>query len=85
MSLSRQEVVRLLPAAVEGHEVDGDTVRFFDAGRAGTLGLVPLASLRLGSLVLPRLRIEVALEGASEAEGEAFLGRLLRAFLRSGG
>mgnify|MGYP001766361466 CR=1 FL=1 len=84
MSLLREEFFRLLPAAVPVCEVDGGTVRWSEGGRPATLRLVPLEDRRLGSVVLPRHRVELAIEG-SDAEGEAFLDRFHRAFLRGGG
>jgi hypothetical protein len=84
MSLLREEFFRLLPAVVAGCEMDGDTVRWSEDGRPATIRLVPLPDRRLGSVVVPRHRVEIALEG-SEAEGEAFMVRFHRAFLRGGG
>ena len=85
MSLLAEEFFRLLPAAVTGYEVDGDTVRWSEGGRGRTIRLVPLEDRRLGSVVVPRHRVEIALEECTEAEGEAFLLRFHRAFLRGGG
>ena len=85
MSLLREEFFRLLPAAVPVCEVDGDTVRWTEAGRDGTIRLVPLLDRRLGSVVVPRHRVEISLEGGTDAEGEAFMARFHRAFLRGGG
>lgn len=84
MSLLREEFFRLLPAAVPVCEVDGDTVRWTEGGHDGTIRLVPLEDRRLGSVVVPRHRVEIAIEG-SDAEGEAFMARFHRAFLRGGG
>ena len=85
MSFLREEFFRLLPAAVADYDVDGDTVRWFEGGRIGTIRLVPLEGRRLGSIVLPRHRVEIALEDCPEEEGEAFMARFDRAFLRGGG
>jgi hypothetical protein len=85
MSISREEFFRLLPAAVGRFEVDGDAVRWSDDDRGWTIRLVPLADRRLGSVVVPRHRVEIALEACSEAEGEAFMNRFHRSFLRGGG
>ena len=84
MCLLRVEFFRLLPAAIAAFEVDGDTVRWTEADRRGTIHLVPLPDRRLGSVVIPRHRVEIAFE-VSEAEGETFLARFHRAFLRGGG
>ena len=85
MSLSREEFFRLLPAAVGPFEVDGDTARWSDGNRRWTIRLVPLADHRLGSVVVHRHRVEIALESHSEAEGEAFMDRFHLGFLRGGG
>jgi hypothetical protein len=85
MSLSREEFFRLLPAAVGAFAVDGEMVRWFAGDRTRTIRLVHLADRRVGSVVLPRHRVEIVLEACSEAEGEAFMERFHRAFLRGGG
>jgi hypothetical protein len=85
MSLTREEFFRLLPAAVGPFEVDGDTVQWSDGDRRWTIRLVPLAESRLGRVVVPRHRVEIALESHSEAEGQAFMDRFHRGFLRGGG
>lgn len=85
MSLLREEFFRLLPGAVGTWQVEGDTIRWSEDGRGGTIRLVRLEDRRLGRVVLPRHRVEIALEVCSEAEGEAFMGRFYRAFLRGGG
>ena len=85
MSLTREEFFRLLPAAVGSFVVDGDTVRRPDGAGGWLIRLVPLADRRAGSVVVPRHRVEIVLEACSEAEGEAFMARFHRAFLRGGG
>jgi hypothetical protein len=84
MSLLREEFFRLLPGAVSDYAVEGDTVRWSAGGRGGTIRLSRLEDRRLGSVGMPRHRVEIALDG-SEAEGEAFMDRFHRAFLRGGG
>lgn len=85
MSLLEEEFFRLLPAAIPVYERDGGTVRWTEGGCDGTIRLVPLEDRRLGSVVVPRHRVEIALEACTEAEGEAFMKRFHRAFLRGGG
>jgi hypothetical protein len=85
MGLLREEFFRLLPAVVNAFDVDGEWIRWSEDGRDGTIRLVRLPDRRLASVVLPRHRVEIALEVSSEEEGEAFLARLHRAFLRGGG
>jgi hypothetical protein len=60
------------------------TVLRFNDGR-GTLRLIPLPNRRLGSVTVSRHRVEIALEDCSDADGEAFMVRFHRAFLRGGG
>jgi hypothetical protein len=85
MSLLGEEFFRLLPAAVAVCERDGDIVRWSEGGRRGTIRLVRMEDLRLGSIDVPRHRVEIELEACPEAEGEAFMKRFHRAFLRGGG
>ena len=85
MSLSREEFFRLLPASVGPFEVDGELVRGADDDRRWTIRLVPLADRRLGNVAIPRHRVEIAVKACSEAEGEAFMKRFHRGFLRGGG
>ncbi len=85
MSVSREEFFRLLPSAVAHFHVDGEIVRWFDEGRAWTIRLLPLANRRLGSVSVLRHRVEISLDACPEAEGEAFMARFRRAFLRGGG
>jgi hypothetical protein len=85
MSLSREGFLRLLPAAVGPFEVDGQTVRRSDGDPRWTIRAVPLADHQLGSVAVPRLRVEIDLDASSEAEAEAFMDRFHRAFLRAGG
>ena len=84
MSITREEFFRLLPAVVRSFEVDKDTIRWRDDGRLWTIRLVPLPDRRLGSVVVGGHRVEIALE-ASDVEGEEFMQRFHRAFLRGGG
>ncbi len=85
MSISREEFVRLLQAVVEAFDLDGETVRWLDRGRSWTIRLVPLPARTAGSVKVPRRRVEIALEDCTAAEGEAFMRRFQRAFLRGGG
>jgi hypothetical protein len=85
MSISREEFLRLLPAAVTTFDVDGGVVTWSDGGCRRTIHLRPLADHRLGSVVVPRHQVEIVLESCPDGEGAAFLGRFHRAFLRGGG
>ncbi|MBP2670322.1 MAG: hypothetical protein H6Q87_619 [candidate division NC10 bacterium] len=85
MSLSREEFLRLLGAAVGPFVVAGDTVRRSGGDRNWSIRLVPLADRRMGAVVVPRHRVEILLEGCSEGEAAAFMERFHRGFLRGGG
>ena len=85
MSLSREEFFRLLLPAVGPFVVDGDTIRRSGGDRNWTIRLVPLADRRMGAVVVPRHRVEIVLEGYSEADADAFMNRFHRAFMRGGG
>jgi hypothetical protein len=88
MTLSREEFLRLLPGAVglaAVPDTGGDRFTGCVDGRRWTLCLVPQPDLRLGSVVLPRHRAEIRLEGFSEEEAAAFLARFHRGFQRGGG
>lgn len=87
MSLSREEFLRLLPAAVGrvAFREHGGVISGGDEMRRWTLRLVPLADLHLGRLTLPRHRVEIRFDGFSEDELEAFMARFHRGFQRGGG
>jgi hypothetical protein len=85
MSLSREEFFRLLPAAVGPFVEDGDTIRPPGAAGEWLIRLTPLTDYRVGSVAVPRHRVDIVLEGCSEAEREAFMARFHRAFMRGGG
>jgi hypothetical protein len=85
MSVSREEFFRLLPAAVGEFALEGQVVRWSDRGCRGTIRLIPLPAHRLGSVIVPRHRVEIVLEGCTEADSSTFMDRWHRAFLRGGG
>jgi hypothetical protein len=85
MSLTREEFLRLLPAAVGPFEMHGETIRSTDGARRWTIRLTPLPDRHLGSVSVPRLLVAIALDARPEAEGDAFMERFRRAFLRGGG
>ncbi len=85
MSISREEFFRLLPAAVEEFALEGQVVRWSDRGCRGTIRLIPLPAHRLGSVIVPRHRVEIVVEASSEAAGVTVMERFRRAFLRGGG
>jgi hypothetical protein len=85
MSLTRAEFLRLLPAAVGPFEIHGETIRPSDGNRDWAIRLTPVPDRHLGRVSVPRLLVAIAIDGCSEAEGEAFMDQFHRAFLRAGG
>ena len=87
MSISRGEFLRLLPSAV-GIAVTEDANGVFRGGDEQshwTIRIHPLEDLCLGSVALPRHRMDLSLEGYSKEEATAFLARFQRGFQRGGG
>ena len=87
MSISRAEFLRLLPSAVGVaaiQEADG-VFSEGDGERRWTLRLIPLPDRCLGSVVLPRHRVDLHFRGYPEEEREAFMARFHRGFQRGGG
>jgi sulfur-carrier protein len=84
MSIARSEFLRLLPNAVGRFDVDGQSVSWPN-GTRGTIRLIPLPGRLLGGVIVPRHSVEITLDECAEAEGEAFMARFHRAFLRGGG
>ncbi|WP_291270970.1 hypothetical protein [Geothrix sp.] len=87
MSIDREAFRRLLPGAVGAAPMreEGDTFCGAEGRRRWRIQVTPLAERRLGSLALPRHRVEIQLEGYLEDEAEAFLARFHRGFQRGGG
>lgn len=85
MSIGREEFLRLFSTVVPACDIDGDTIRWVEHAGACAIVLVRMADRRLGSVTVPRHRVEIALDAASEQQGAAFLRRFRRAFLRGGG
>ncbi len=87
MTISREEFLRSLPAAVNhvAYEVDRSEVRYAGNGRQWRIVLTPLAPLRVGALRLPRQRVEIFVAGFSEPELRQFLARFELHFRRGGG
>ena len=85
MSITREEFLRLLPAAVGPFEVNGNTIMGRGTACGWLIRLTPLPGRRVGSLAVPRHRVDLVLEGCAGSEAEAFMERFHRAFLRGGG
>ncbi|MDH4335614.1 MAG: hypothetical protein OEW24_10265 [Chloroflexota bacterium] len=87
MSISREEFLRVLPAAVapDRFSIDGGEVRRQGEDRSWRMVLRALADRRLGQLRLPRLQVQIYLSGYSRADSDSFLGRFELYFRRAGG
>jgi hypothetical protein len=86
MSLEREEFFRLLSGAVGDFSMDEDgVIHGSDGPRTWSLRFERLANQSLGKLSMARHRIELALDGYTESEADAFLARFHRGFLRGGG
>jgi hypothetical protein len=87
MSISRQEFLRVLPAAVapDPFSVDGEQVRCQSTSRSWWIVLQALPDRRLARLRLPRLKVQIFLCGYSPPETDSFLARFDLYFRRGGG
>ncbi|MBP2295137.1 hypothetical protein [Azospirillum rugosum] len=88
MALTRDDLLRLLPGAVDGlpWRADADRIQIGESEGDGVDLLVePLPPRRFGPVEIPRLRVGFAFRGWDEAERCAFLARFDRAFQRGGG
>jgi hypothetical protein len=87
MSISREEFLRLLPAAVapDQFSVDGEEVRHEDASHSWRIVLGAVADRALGRLQLPRLKVQIFLRGYLPPDTDSFLARFDLYFRRGGG
>jgi hypothetical protein len=87
MTISRESFLRSLPAALHCPEVrsDGDQVRPVGGDAGWRIVVTPLPELRLGSIALPRQRIEIHLTGYDETRTRALLERFELYFRHAGG
>jgi hypothetical protein len=87
MSISREEFLRVLPAAVahDRYSVEGEEIRHQDEGRSWRIVFRALPDYRLGQLQLPRLGVQIFLCGYSGADTGGFLRRFELYFRRAGG
>jgi hypothetical protein len=89
MTISREEFERFLPAAIGTFDVvhtTGPSAQIsWHARPCGSIRLLPLPDRRLGGATVPRHLVEITLAACSDADGEAFMDRFHRAFLRGGG
>ena len=86
MTITREELLRLLPAALgPGLVAEGDGFRRQEGGRSLRITVNEMPPLVLGAISLARLRVEVAFEGYSCGEKAACLQQFRRATQRGGG
>jgi hypothetical protein len=86
MTLTREELLRLLPGAVDGpFQAEGDAYIHREPGRTWRLRATPLPPLVLGSLSLPRLALEFDFQGYGDGERQAFLARFQERTRKGGG
>ena len=87
MSISREEFLRLLPAAVAyaRFSVDGEEIRHQSGSRPWRIVFRALPDRRLGQLQLPRLGVQIFLSAYSRADTGSFLRRFELYFRRAGG
>ena len=87
MTITRDEFLRSLPAAVDHAEfrVDGNEIRALDPDRKWRIVINALADLSIGMIRLPRHHVEIFLTDCSVEETRAFLARFELYFRRGGG
>jgi len=86
MTITREELLRLLPAALgPGLEAEGDGFLRKEAGRSLRIALAALPPLALGTINLDRLRVELTFQGYSGEAREAVLEQFRRTTQRGGG
>ena len=87
MSISRDEFLRTLPAALGASEfaVAGDVVCVRDGTRLIEIEFSEQTPLRVGSLTLPAARVELRFEGYNEEEIAQAAERFDLYFRRGGG
>lgn len=89
MTITRDEFLRVLPSVLEPYVVEwepgGDGLYWSDGACRGSVRVARLEDRFLGRLHLPRVRVEIDIEGGPDGLGQAFLERFHRAFLRAGG
>ena len=87
MGISRQEFLHNLAAALAGRpwRVERDEISIEEPSRRISIRLCDQHQQRLGSLQLPRMRVEFSFSGYSEAEAERFMTHVDIHFRRAGG
>jgi len=87
MTITRDEFLRSLPAAVDHAEfrIDGNEIRPLDPDRKWRIVINALADLSIGMIRLPRHHVEIFLSGFGIEETRLFLARFELYFRRGGG
>lgn len=91
MGLTRAEFDRTLPRAVKGeihavHDHGGrSTMTVVDGPRRASIQYRVLSNRKVGSLSLPRLRVDIDLSGFTRGQAQGFTEHFDRSFLRMGG
>ena len=82
-TITRQDFLRILPAATGESDIRESAGRFF--GRGWSLRLTAIPPLEIGRLRLERQRVEIEFDGLAEEEQERFMQRFTRHYPRGGG
>ena len=87
MTITRDEFLRSLPAAVDHAEfrIDGNEIRPLDPDRKWRIVINALADLSIGMIRLPRHHVEIFLTDCGVEETRRFLARFELYFRRGGG
>lgn len=87
MSISRDDFLRNLPAAVDcaAFRVTASEFAFAQGAKGWRIVLGRLPDLEIGSIALPRQQVAIFLTGYDEATSREFLERFERYFRRGGG
>jgi hypothetical protein len=87
MTITCDDFMRILPKAIGSHEfaVSGQQIFFSNKIYTMRIKLSDQQQWGIGSLTLPRLRVEISLENCSEAEANAAIGQFDRSYQKGGG
>ena len=82
-TITRQDFLRILPAATGEADIRESAGIFF--GRGWSVRLTAIPVLEIGSVRLERHRVEIEFDGLTEAEQERFMQRFTLHYQRGGG
>ena len=82
-TITRQDFLRILPAATGESDIRESAGSFF--GHGWSLRLTAIPPLEIGRLRLERHRVEIEFDGLAEEEQERFMQRFTRHYQRGGG